>query len=59
MKMNVGNKDRALRMMAGFAIIAWGIATQNLWGAVGIVPLLTGLIGWCPAYVPFGITTKK
>jgi hypothetical protein len=30
---------------------------QNWWGAIGIVPLLTATIGWCPAYAPFGINT--
>jgi hypothetical protein len=29
-----------------------------MWGYIGVVPLATGLIGWCPAYLPFGIKTK-
>ncbi len=35
-----------------------GIYFQNWWGAVGIVPITTGLLRWCPAYVPFGIKTR-
>jgi len=59
MKKNVGSIDRGLRAVAGIAIIAWGVATQNWWGAIGIVPLFTAAIGWCPAYLPLGISTCK
>lgn len=57
MKCNVGKTDRILRIIAGLAIIGWGIATQSIWGAIGVVPLLTGIIRWCPAYVPLKIST--
>jgi len=57
MKCNVGRTDRTLRIIVGLMIIGWGVATQNIWGVVGIVPLLTGIIRWCPAYVPFRIST--
>lgn len=57
MKCNVGKTDRILRMAAGSAIIIAGIYFQNWWGAVGIIPLATGLLRWCPAYLPFGIKT--
>jgi hypothetical protein len=40
-------------------IIAWGLATQNIWGAFGLVPLLTGIIRWCPAYPLLRINTNK
>ncbi len=59
MKCNVGKTDRALRIVAGLAIIAAGIVTQNWLGAIGLVPLLTGILRWCPAYVPLGISTDK
>lgn len=59
MKQNVGGTDRVVRIVAGLALIGWGVATQNWWGAIGVVPLATALIGWCPAYLPFGISTKK
>ena len=59
MKANVGGIDRILRLVAGAGIIAWGVYAQSWWGAVGIIPLFTGGTGWCPAYLPFGISTCK
>lgn len=59
MNQNVGGVDRILRIIAGIALIGWGVATQNWLGAIGIVPLATALIGWCPVYLPFGISTAK
>lgn len=58
MKCNVGKTDRLLRIVAGSAIMVIGIYFQNWWGAVGIVPIATGLLRWCPAYLPFGIKTN-
>ncbi len=58
MKCNVGKMDRLLRIIAGSAMVIAGIYFQNWWGAVGIVPITTGLLRWCPAYVPFGIKTR-
>lgn len=58
MQCNVGKTDRLLRIIAGSAIAVAGIYFQNWWGAIGIVPIATGLLRWCPAYVPFGIKTK-
>jgi hypothetical protein len=59
MQKNVGTIDRAVRAVAGIAIIGWGVATQNWWGAIGIIPLFTAAIGWCPAYLPLGLSTSK
>lgn len=59
MSKNVGGIDRILRIVVGLGLIGWGYTTQNWWGAVGLVPLLTASIGWCPAYLPFGIKTNK
>ena len=59
MKANVGGLDKKLRIVVGLGIIGWGVATQNYWGAVGIVPIATALINWCPAYLPFGISSAK
>lgn len=56
---NVGGVDRKLRIVAGVTIIAVGAYFQSWWGMVGIIPLTTGIIGWCPAYLPMGITTAK
>ena len=59
MKTNVCGIDRILRILLGLAVIGWGIYAQNWWSAVGAVPLLTGLIGWCPIYLPFGLSSCK
>ena len=56
---NVGSADRALRIVAGLAIVAAGVYFESWWGAVGLLPLFTGSTGWCPAYLPFGINTCR
>ena len=56
--LNVGNIDRALRILVGLALI--GTAAGGIigpWGYVGIVPLLTGLVARCPLYAMLGIAT--
>ena len=58
MKHNVGSVDRIIRVVLGLAIIAAGVYYRSWWGALGAVPLLTATIGWCPAYLPFGISTR-
>lgn len=50
MNKNVGKTDKTIRIVAGLAIIAAGIYYQNWWSVVGLVPLITALVGWCPAY---------
>ncbi len=60
MKSNVGGVDKIVRIILGIillSLIFWGPKTY--WGLIGLIPLLTGLIGFCPLYVPFRITTKK
>lgn len=59
MQCNVGGVDKILRIVVGLVIIGWGFMQQNWLGAIGAVPLLTGLIGWCPAYIPLGFSSKK
>lgn len=58
MNKNVGGLDRTIRIVAGVALIA-AAATNTLgaWAYVGVVPLLTGLMGWCPPYKLLGINT--
>ena len=56
---NVGTVDRVVRIVAGLGIGAAGIALGSWWGAVGAIPLLTAALGWCPAYCPFNITTRR
>jgi hypothetical protein len=58
MNANVGGIDRILRIVAGLVLIVlaiMGIGAPYTW--IGIVPLATGLIGWCPAYTLFGMRT--
>lgn len=60
MTRNEGQTDRMLRIIAGLALL--GLAVSGLytpWTWIGIVPLLTGLIGWCPAYALLGFNTCK
>ncbi len=59
MSKNVGGIDRIIRVVAGVALLGWGYVEQNWLGAIGLVPLLTAAIGFCPAYAPFGIKTCK
>lgn len=59
METNVGNADRALRLVAGALIIALGVYFKTWWGLMGIVPLFTGTVSWYPAYLPFGISTQR
>lgn len=54
---NIGSIDRVIRVIAGIAIIGAGYYFKNWWGAIGIVPLATALLGWCPAYSLLGINT--
>ncbi len=57
MKCNVGRTDRIFRIILGVIIILAGIYFKSWWGAVGLVPIVTGFIRWCPAYLPFGFST--
>lgn len=59
MKCNVGKTDKIIRIIAGLAIGAIGFYFKSWWGLVGIVPIFTALISWCPLYVPFKLNTKK
>jgi hypothetical protein len=59
MTKNVGKLDRTIRIIAGVAIVAWGYYAQDWLGAIGLVPLATGLMGWCPGYLPLGLSTNK
>jgi hypothetical protein len=57
-KPNVGNVDRVVRIAAGLALIALAATgTVGAWGWIGVVPLLTGIVRVCPAYLPFGLST--
>jgi hypothetical protein len=54
-----GKLDRALRVIVGAALISIVfVGPETPWGWVGLLPLITGLVGYCPAYAPFGIDTQ-
>ena len=58
MKLNVGGTDRILRIVAGLALIGLTLTGNiGVWGWLGVVPLATGAIGWCPPYAIFGFNT--
>jgi hypothetical protein len=59
-KANVGGIDRVLRIVVGLALIALAAAgTVGAWGYIGIALVFTGVFRWCPAYLPFGISSCK
>jgi hypothetical protein len=59
MQCNVGTADKTIRLIVGAAIIGAGVYYQNWLGAIGLVPVLTALMGWCPAYTLIGASTCK
>ena len=60
MKKNVGSIERAIRVIAGIAILSLAfVGPQSPWAYLGIIPLATGLIGWCPLYTLLNISTCK
>jgi len=60
MKANVGTIDRALRIIVGLVLIGLTLnGTIGVWGWIGVVPVLTGIFRFCPAYPLLGISTCK
>lgn len=57
MKPNVGGFDRIFRFVVGLALIGAGIYYKAWWGAIGVIPLFTATVNWCPLYLPLGIST--
>ena len=57
MKTNVGSLDRIIRILAGLAILGAGCYFKSWWGLIGFGPLLTGIVRFCPASLPFGLST--
>jgi len=59
MNTNVGETDRMLRILVGLLLIGLALALGGVWwfGMIGLIPVFTGITGWCPAYLPFGIST--
>lgn len=60
MKMNEGKVDRILRVVFGVLILSLVfVGPQTPWGWIGLVPILTGLVGFCPLYMLLGFNTCK
>ena len=59
MEKNVGMIDKVLRILIGLLILGAGYYYESWWGLVGVVPLLTATMSWCPLYLPFRIKTNK
>jgi len=62
MTANVGGIDRVIRIVAGLAILCLFFIVDGpnrWWALVGLLLLGTGFFGWCPAYLPFGLSTCK
>jgi len=57
MKSNIGSIDRIIRIIVGIGLLGGGYYFRSWWALVGLVPLLTALVRFCPAYAPFGINT--
>jgi hypothetical protein len=60
MTRNIGSVDRVIRVIVGLFILSllfWG--PKSLWGLLGLLPLITAAVGWCPPYSLLGISTCK
>jgi hypothetical protein len=58
MKRNVHNIERVIRIIVGLGLISIVfVGPQSVWGWIGVVPLTTGILGWCPPYSLLGIST--
>lgn len=60
MDANMGGKDRLIRVAVGLAMI--GLAMLDVigpWGWIGIVPLVSAALGWCPVYMAIGLSTRS
>ena len=60
MKNNVGGVDRILRITVGAVLVLLAALGQiGVWGWIGVIPLVTGVMGWCPLYTVLGLSTCK
>lgn len=57
MKLNVGGIDRVLRISSGLGLVAWAALGGPVWAWIGVVPLATGAVGFCPFYPLLGMNT--
>lgn len=54
---NVGKTDKVIRVVVGVALIVWAITSGNILGYIGIILVITSIIGFCPLYTLLGINT--
>jgi len=60
MRKNVGKIERIIRVVAGLAILSLAfVGPRSPWAYLGLIPVFTGLTGWCPPYALFGISTCR
>jgi len=60
MKKNIGGVERIVRVVVGIGILALAfVGPRSPWAYLGILPIVTGLVGWCPPYSLLGISTVK
>ena len=60
MKVNIGKVERIVRIVVGIGVLSLAfVGPQTPWAYLGIMPMLSGLIGWCPPYALLGISTVR
>jgi len=59
MNANVGSMDQYIRYAIGMVILSLGVAYGSIWGLIGVVPIMTALLSWCPPYALLGLKTNK
>ena len=57
MKTNIGSTDRIIRIVVGLVILGVGYYFKSWWGLVGLLPIATAVLRFCPGYLPFGFST--
>ncbi len=59
MRRNIGKTERAVRVVVGLGILSLAfVGPASAWGYLGLAPIVTGLVGWCPPYTLLGIDTR-
>lgn len=59
MQLNVGKTDGRIRVILGILIVVLGFIFKSWWGIIGLIPIVTGMLGWCPLYAILDISSKK
>jgi len=60
MKPNIGRVERVVRVVVGIGVLSLAfLGPRTPWAYLGVLPLLSGLIGWCPPYALLGISTVR